>query len=147
MGSAELTIDGQRVFSSKCGEFRPQGSVSLTPGYHQMVLVFADDGWRDELVLSYKGPDTSGAFTVVPTSKFADAEWALGREGLDCNKVCHEVSKQCNPWALGKVRTAADIRRVANLASYTCTSTQGWAYRKIPVFAQTPGAASMVPAS
>merc|ERR1712045_940246 len=91
-----------------------------------------DDGWKDELVLSYQGPDTSGRFQVAQPRQFSEAEWTLAEEGLDCTKACRAVGKKCNEWAVRKVRTAADIRRVASLASYTCTFTTGWAYRNNP---------------
>lgn len=130
--SAALAIDGHQLFSSDCGEYSPTGSVSLAAGYHRLVLTFADDGWRDELVLSYQGPDTAGVYEVVPANQFSDAEWTLGGEGQDCNRVCSAVSKQCHQSALGSVRTAADVQRVASLASYSCSSTRGWTYPNNP---------------
>merc|ERR1712026_444747 len=93
---------------------------------------FADGGWKDELVLSYQGPDTLGRFQVVQPMKFSEAEWTLAEEGLDCTRACRVVNKQCHQGALSKVRTSADIRRVASLASYNCTMTVGWAYRNNP---------------
>jgi len=130
--SAALTIDGHEVFSAGCNKNSPTGIVSLAAGYHSLVVVFADDGWRDELVLSYQGPDTHGSFIGVPASRFSDAEWTLGGEGLDCTRVCRAKGKDCDEEALKRVRTAADIRRVANWASYSCTSAVGWAYPNNP---------------
>merc|ERR1711994_297518 len=46
--------------------------------------------------------------------------------------VCSAEGKQCDQSALGSVRTAADVQRVARLASYLCSSTRGWAYPNNP---------------
>merc|ERR1712209_118289 len=142
--SAELTIDGHKVLSAGCKDRSPSGYISLAAGYHKLVVVFADDGWKDELVLSYQGPDTLGRFQVVQPMKFSEAEWTLAEEGLDCTRACRAVNKQCHQGALSKVRTSADIRRVASLASYTCTMTVGWAYRNNPGIARTPAVALTV---
>lgn len=136
--SAALTIDGHQLFSAGCSQREPKGSMSLAAGFHNLVLIFADDGWQDQLVLSYHGPDTGSNLQVVPASKFSDAEWTLGAEGQDCNRVCRAVNKKCNERALGIVRTAADISRVANLASYSCRSTTGWAYSSNPGICTNP---------
>merc|ERR1712209_356071 len=119
--SAELTIDGHKVLSAGCKDRSPSGYISLAAGYHKLVVVFADDGWKDELVLSYQGPDTSGRFQGVQPMKFSEAEWTLAEEGLDCTRACRAVNKQCHQGALSKVRTSADIRVFARTPAVALT--------------------------
>jgi len=130
--SAALRIGNRSVFSSKCGDNSPKAKLSLLTGVHEVVVTFTDDGWQDKLVLSYQGPDTDGLLTVVPQSRFTEAEWVLGQEGHDCTGVCQARGKACDASALAGIDTAADISRVAAEASYTCSSTVPWSYYNLP---------------
>jgi len=130
--SASLTIGGHRVFVSKCGEKAPTGQLSLSAGNHDLKVVFNDDGWKDKVVLKYKGSDTDGAFMVVPPNRFFVAQWVLGKEGQDCTTVCSALGKSCDEAALAAVDTAAEVKRVADAASYACSSTVAWAYDNNP---------------
>jgi len=130
--SAALAINGQTVFSSKCGINSPKAKLSLPAGVHEVVVIFTDDGWQDKLVLSYQGPDTDDLLTVVPQSRFTEAEWVLGKEGQDCTSVCQARGKACDASALAGVDTAAGILRAAAEASYSCSSTVPWSYDNLP---------------
>jgi len=130
--SAALTINGRSVISSNCGENSPMAKLSLPAGVHDIVVTFTDDGWQDELVLLYQGPDTRGTLEVVPRSRFTEAQWVLGDEGQDCTSVCRAQGKACNATALAGVDTALEITRVAAEASYNCSSTVPWSYHNLP---------------
>lgn len=130
--SAALTIDGQTVMSSNCGENTPTAKLSLHAGVHKVVVTFTDDGWQDQLVLSYQGPDTDGKLAVVPRTRFTEAQWVLGKEGQDCVSVCQAQGKACDASALAGIDTAAEITRIAAEASYTCSSTVPWSYDHLP---------------
>merc|ERR1712226_43838 len=68
--SVALTIGDIQLFSSGCHD-KSEGVVTLVEGYHQVGVTFTDDGWQDEIVLSYRGPDTLGSLQVVPAGRFS----------------------------------------------------------------------------
>jgi len=130
--SAALTIDGYEVIASSCGQYKPTGSMSLAAGYHEVVLTFMDDGWRDLMVLSFSGPDTHGRPQVVSASRFTADRWVLGAQGQSCDRVCHSLGKVCNPQALQSGLTATEITSLGAQVSYSCANTVGWAYDSNP---------------
>lgn len=136
--SAMLTVDGYQVIASNCRDNSPTGIMSLTAGYHEVVLTYADDGWQDMLVLSYTGPDTRDWFEVVPAHRFAADQWVLGAEGQPCSTVCQSIGKVCNHRALQSGVTAAEVAALGTLVSYTCANTIGWAYDSNPGICTNP---------
>jgi len=137
--SVALTVAGHQVIASGCNhQSRPTGSMSLAAGYHEVVLTYTDDGWRDLMVLSFSGPDTHGAHEVVPASRFAADQWVLGAQGHACNAVCHSLGKVCDSHALHSGATANEITRLGALVSYTCDNTVGWAYHSNPGICTDP---------
>jgi len=136
--SAVLTVDGYDVIASRCGEYRPTGSMSLAAGHHQVVLTYMDDGWRDLMVLSFSGPDTDGTKEVVPASRFAADQWVLGAQGQSCDRVCHSLDKVCSSQALQSGVSAAGITSLGAQVSYTCADTVGWAYDTNPGICTDP---------
>merc|ERR1712217_669918 len=74
MGPADtafLWLDGEQVITTGCSWGKQaSGSTTLTAGKHPIVVLYLDDGWKDKVVLSYKGPDTAGAMLVVPPHRF-----------------------------------------------------------------------------
>jgi hypothetical protein len=74
LGSADtaaLIIDGVEVARSGCSwSFPITATVELDSGLHTLQVIYGDDGWTDEVVLSYKGPDSCMSWMVVPPSVF-----------------------------------------------------------------------------
>jgi len=136
--SAALTVNGYEVIASACGQYRPTGIMSLTAGYHEVVLTYMDDGGQDLMVLSFSGPDTHGMPEVVPASRFAADRWVLGAQGQSCDRVCHSLGKVCHSQALQSGVTATEITRLGALASYTCAHTVGWPYDSNPGICTDP---------
>lgn len=130
--SVALHIDGHKVLSADCRNDNPIGKVNLLAGYHSFSLTFTDDGWQDELALSYQGPDTVGATVTIPADRFHTVQWVIGQEGQNCADACRAVGKTCDWGALVSVDTPEEISSAAKSASYTCSSTVPWAYDNNP---------------
>jgi len=136
--SVALTVDGYQVIASRCGQYTPTGSMSLAAGHHEVVLTYMDDGWQDQMVLSYLGPDTRDRSRTVPPSRFAARRWVLGAQGQSCTTVCQALGKQCDSQALQSGVTATEITSIGALVSYTCANTVGWAYHSNPGICTDP---------
>jgi len=68
--TAFLWVGGTQVIATGCNwGSRVSGTVNLDAVKNDLRLIYVDDGWQDEVVLSYQGPDTSGALVVVPPQR------------------------------------------------------------------------------
>eukprot|EP00670_Eutreptiella_braarudii_P006992 CAMPEP_0174281234 /NCGR_PEP_ID=MMETSP0809-20121228/1586_1 /TAXON_ID=73025 ORGANISM="Eutreptiella gymnastica-like, Strain CCMP1594" /NCGR_SAMPLE_ID=MMETSP0809 /ASSEMBLY_ACC=CAM_ASM_000658 /LENGTH=1288 /DNA_ID=CAMNT_0015374639 /DNA_START=68 /DNA_END=3934 /DNA_ORIENTATION=- len=70
--TARLLVDGETLLETGCawdGEYADH--IQLTAGWHQVKVLYADDGWSDKIVMEYSGPDTAGEMAVVPSRVLA----------------------------------------------------------------------------
>lgn len=67
--TAQLFIDGVKYLETGCSWGDAPKSVArhLPAGTHAVELRYSDDGWSDRAIVTYAGPDTSGAFVGVGT--------------------------------------------------------------------------------
>jgi len=136
--SAALTIDGHQVVAAGCDQHQPRGNMSLTAGYHEVVLTYTDDGWQDMMELSFSGPDTHGSLQKVPASRFEADQWVLGAQGQSCDTVCQSLDKVCHPFSLTRGATPTEIISLAAKVSYTCANTRAWSYSPNPSICTDP---------
>jgi len=68
--TAVLTVSDIEIIRSGCAwSSSYEGSIYLTAGLHAIQVLYADDGWTDKVILSYRGVDTNEQLLVVPSTR------------------------------------------------------------------------------
>ena len=114
-----LYINGAAVVSNNAyqGLTRRTGTVSLTPGLHDIDIGYYEGGGANTVIVDYSGPDTGDAQTVVPNSILIPTDSPASLAFL--NPVSVSQNSTINAIAGASVAsTAVSVGKVLNVTGY-----------------------------
>ncbi len=146
---SKLYIDGTQIVNNDGdhGSQERSGSVTLTAGFHQIQVLFYENGGGEVLEVRYQGPSISKQ--LIPFSiLFGDcAAPLLDTDGdgipdssdIDADNDGILNINECGNVSGGVVETASDIRHFTNISNAQGVPGNTYAYNPISVY---PGSSS-----